>query len=281
MNTTSTLSSKAPLLAVFSLNVFISAQAIAALTPPLGCAGEFDVGGCPPYGTIFFVTNGNDGSLFEYDSPSFTYSATGPDASIYGAMNMSTGYLAVYAAGIEDGNPSTGTGGIVSVSAIDVFTLHSATPGTINFTAVLTAEGIGTITNNSYSGSVSIQLGLPGGAGDSDGGTFQAGNNAPWGSPFDLYSTVTGGGLMASYDYELMANTPFAFGYSLRADVSQGTIFDLTNSAHLSFILPEGVTITSMSGYNPTIVPLPPAVWLFGSGLIGLITIARQKGFWS
>lgn len=29
--------------------------------------------------------------------------------------------------------------------------------------------------------------------------------------------------------------------------------------------------------YNPTVVPVPAAVWLFGSGLLGLIGIARRK----
>jgi len=29
--------------------------------------------------------------------------------------------------------------------------------------------------------------------------------------------------------------------------------------------------------YNPTVVPVPAAVWLFGSGLIGLVGVARRK----
>jgi len=29
--------------------------------------------------------------------------------------------------------------------------------------------------------------------------------------------------------------------------------------------------------YDSTVVPVPPAVWLFGSGLLGLTGVARQK----
>ena len=30
-------------------------------------------------------------------------------------------------------------------------------------------------------------------------------------------------------------------------------------------------------GVERTVVPIPPAIWLFGSGLIGLVGIARRK----
>jgi hypothetical protein len=40
-------------------------------------------------------------------------------------------------------------------------------------------------------------------------------------------------------------------------------------------IYDSSVYISSLSGVNP--VPLPPAVWLFGSGLLGLVGIARRK----
>jgi hypothetical protein len=29
--------------------------------------------------------------------------------------------------------------------------------------------------------------------------------------------------------------------------------------------------------YSPNIVPVPPSVWLFGSGLIGLVAVARRR----
>ena len=41
----------------------------------------------------------------------------------------------------------------------------------------------------------------------------------------------------------------------------------------------NGVTCTALTGYtgDPMVVPVPAAVWLFGSGLLGLIGIARRK----
>jgi hypothetical protein len=39
----------------------------------------------------------------------------------------------------------------------------------------------------------------------------------------------------------------------------------------------EGTAISSVRGYVAEVVPIPPAVWLFGSGLLGLIGISRRK----
>jgi hypothetical protein len=48
------------------------------------------------------------------------------------------------------------------------------------------------------------------------------------------------------------------------------------------FILPEGFTANSISGNivnNQFVVPEPATFWLFGSGLAGLVRIARKKSF--
>lgn len=42
-------------------------------------------------------------------------------------------------------------------------------------------------------------------------------------------------------------------------------------------ILDSAVYISSLSGVNPVPVPVPAAAWLFGSGLLGLIGVARRK----
>ena len=39
----------------------------------------------------------------------------------------------------------------------------------------------------------------------------------------------------------------------------------------------EGTAISIIKGYVAETVPIPPAVWLFGSGLVGLIGISRRK----
>ncbi len=55
---------------------------------------------------------------------------------------------------------------------------------------------------------------------------------------------------------------------------------DFDHTATLTLIdLPDGASLTSGSGhlYPTSAVPVPAAVWLFGSGLLGLIGVARRK----
>jgi hypothetical protein len=261
---------------------FCAQPAAASPVPPLSCTGVFGVGGCAPYGEVVFGTGGIDGSLFEYDDVVLDYSVTGPTASVRGIVDLANGLLGTYASGIEDGNPSTGTGGFMISTGADVFTLHSAAPGPVTFSVVLTADGIGSIANPGYSGQVTVQLGVPGGGGGGfDFGVFQAGNNAPLGTGFPLVSTIhPGAQLRASDVHTLASDVPFELSYSLRADVSQGTTFDLVHTAHLGFILPPGVTITSMSGFTagetPTAVPEPSTWLLIGSGLLEIVRRRRS-----
>lgn len=51
-----------------------------------------------------------------------------------------------------------------------------------------------------------------------------------------------------------------------------------SNSAPLTSFLPA-LTITDGSGYGlgPSAVPVPAAVWLLGSGLLGLVAVARRR----
>lgn len=59
----------------------------------------------------------------------------------------------------------------------------------------------------------------------------------------------------------------------------EGTV-DLSQTGRLFIELTSGLSLTpSDLDYltNPTFVPVPAALWLFGSGLLGLIGIARRK----
>lgn len=60
---------------------------------------------------------------------------------------------------------------------------------------------------------------------------------------------------------------------------SSGVQCDFGNTAKLSFNLPSGVQFTSDSGALLTAVPVPAAIWLFGSALVGLIGMGRRKRF--
>ena len=93
--------------------------------------------------------------------------------------------------------------------------------------------------------------------------------------PFSLLSTARPGTLLHAVDTHTMPlATQFTLSYSLRATVSQGTTFDLMSTAHLSFVLPDGVTISSLGGYSaggattPAPVPEPATLALLSSGLL-------------
>ena len=261
--------------------LMFTAPAVAAPSGPLPCAGEFGVGGCAPYGQFIYGTGGNDGSVFEYDESLFNLSLTGPTATVAGTVDLANGELKVFAQGIEDGDVSTASGGYIIASATDVFTLHSTNSGLVDFNVILSADGSGSIANIGYSAQVTLQLGVPGGGGGNfDRGVFQSTTNVPHAATFSLFSTVPanqGNSLVAMDTYTVMLNIPFSMSYSLRADVQQGSTIDLSNTGYMNFILPTGVSITSMAGYGVSAVPLPAAVWLFGSGLLGLIGLARSN----
>jgi hypothetical protein len=64
------------------------------------------------------------------------------------------------------------------------------------------------------------------------------------------------------------------------ADSSVVGSFGSTANFYIDILTP-GASYTSASGVNyltaPTTVPIPAAVWLFGSGLLGLTGFARRK----
>lgn len=59
---------------------------------------------------------------------------------------------------------------------------------------------------------------------------------------------------------------------------TNATEFNANGSAFLTGAGPDGSgTSATFLTYQPTIVPLPAAVWLLGSGMLGLIGIARRN----
>lgn len=189
---------------------------------------------------------------------------------------------------ISGGSYITAPVALASVSAnlqdVLSFTVPAHTPGTITFTA--TVDG-------SYTENVgSVQFAM--------GGDMTCISASCWGNlsgnwSAELWGIDNGGGGTTTYtrwinvadnalpiifDFELRASLsgsakPFAGDNYGLPNIASGTI-DYLHTAAFGYTLPEGVTFTSASGQFMSPVPVPAAVWLFGSGLLGLVSIARR-----
>ena len=75
----------------------------------------------------------------------------------------------------------------------------------------------------------------------------------------------------------------FGVGCSVSiAEVTQGpTLYtgdvNSTIGIHMNFAISAGDSVTFDTIFDVTPVPVPAAVWLFGSGLVGLVGFARRK----
>ena len=103
--------------------------------------------------------------------------------------------------------------------------------------------------------------------------------NAP---PPDLleYDPITGG-FLGSVDIDPLvwpdlASLAFDQGSLFAASFNFGLIYEIDPST--GDLLNQFSGLTAIGGMaGGTLVPIPPALWLFGSGLLGLIGIARRK----
>jgi hypothetical protein len=251
-----------------------ASQAIAIPGLPLGCAGIFGEGGCAPYSQVIFFGLPAQGSLFEYDPVTLDFSDTGTNGIVRGVADLANAHLKTYARGFDDGNPSTNNGVSITTQAADVFTLRrlgSPSLDLFTFSVVLTADGIGGIDNPGYTASAFAHLGgpsLPGFSGGTpdDFRVFQAGGNAPVFTDFAIH-------LMAFINLSARLDEPFELDYLLRTDVSERTVFDFLHTGRLNFIVPDGITVTSLGGFDSGVanaVPEPSTWLLLGSGLIAL-----------
>lgn len=260
--------------------VCCSGAASAVPTGPISCAGVPGEGGCPPYAQVIFW-GGNPsapGSLFEYDGPLLDISDTGQNGTVRGVVDLAGGVLRSYARGFDDGNPSTNNGVSMSAVAVDIFTLHrlgAPSPDFFTFSIVLTAEGVGAIDTPFYTVASYLHLdassvpGYSGGRPD-DARVLQSVSHVPVFQQFTL-------GMMVYANVSARLDEPFQLGMSLRTDVSEASFLDMLHTARLSFVLPEGVTVTSMGGYDSTTLVPEPSSWaLLGAGLLTVMLRRRR-----
>lgn len=97
---------------------------------------------------------------------------------------------------------------------------------------------------------------------------------------YSITQDASGNEIFTYTDYFTYSGTdPYAVRVNMYLYLNCGfnVACDFGNTAKLNFILPEGVSFESQSQQLLTAVPVPAAVWLFGSGLLGLIGLGRQR----
>ena len=267
----------------------LAPQAFADPSGPLSCvAGQHGVGGCPPYGQVIFFGAGlgGTGSVFEYEKPVLDFTPPcGVDGTLRGVVDLPQALVRTYAQRNDDSNPSTNNGYSMNAVGVDHFTLRrlgSPSPDFFTFSVVFTAEGVGGIDNpgSSVGAYLSLRadaidgapLGVSGGRFD-DIRVLQAGNQVPVFQQFNV-------NLMTFVDLSARLDQPFQLSFSLRTDVVERSFLDFMHTARIGFVLPEGVTVTSLGGYNSAAVPaIPePSTWLLMlAGLAGTARLARRR----
>lgn len=81
---------------------------------------------------------------------------------------------------------------------------------------------------------------------------------------YNVFSTNVGDGLLPGKSSYFMLLDTSATNYAKTAT------FDLTN-------MQQNPISGQFAAYSPTVVPVPAAAWLLGSGLVGLVGIARRR----
>jgi hypothetical protein len=188
----------------------------------------------------------------------------------------------------------------LNVTFQDTYTIHGALAGPFDITVELNAEGVmrpldsgvighpfrytmvGTVAGVEIgtfnpaavdipeSQRVSAFFGSPNAERSFSGPT--QGSTSPFSVPFDITASHT-------FANVLVGNS-FTIAFGLRSFVSVGQV-DMLNTAGISFILPDGVFLTSALGgefgVQAEAVPLPAALPLFAGGLALIGFLARRR----
>lgn len=162
---------------------------------------------------------------------------------------------------------SDGMAGNIDFSVEVLTSAFSVSPGSnfgmqafsFNYDNALTVSSSNIVSIDPTSWTISQNSNAGGGFGKSDFALSGTGSSRTELLSFSI-SGVTGDTV---YDY--------AIGSTLNP--SSGEFF----AAHIAgFDLTDGVTGAKFAGSTPA-VPVPAAIWLFGSGLLGLVAVSRRK----
>lgn len=179
---------------------------------------------------------------------------------------------------------SANTGTFMYMSMLDTYTVHGTANGTFQVTAHFGASGTASSLNNFLLGAtVRVEIGT---FNTSTGNLseqfrvqpFTAANTALQSISNQVATVTVPLNVATSYTRSVGVGDVFSLAFGLTSSVATGTI-DLRNTALISFDLPEGVYITAANGATfgtVPAVPVPAAVWLFGSAL-GVLGVLKRR----
>jgi PEP-CTERM motif-containing protein len=249
-------------LCLVAVTVLVYASRASAVPVDCTAGGGPACSAGPPKAEVTF--HGQTSHDWQEASPPYVLdvSQTDTNGSGRGVVDLGAGTL-------KATTTTTGVGFTVIATGNDLFTVGGPPPGTpVSVTATLTAGGTGLIPEpgRSFQTMVQIQKGSGGAPVDFELLTFQAGNNAPLATPFDI-------ALDASITFAAEAGTPFPIVYFLRLDAGNGAgnTLDFGATGHLSFAVDQG-TVTSSGGFGTAAaaVPEPATIALLATGLATL-----------
>jgi len=156
--------------------------------------------------------------------------------------------------------------GMASLSAHAVTVYWEPTDGDVNFTYdTVAGYSLGIFDVDDFDGLQANPLMLNTGAGADTINFVAAGSN------FSATSTVT------SNVTTLYNDSQFVIALTDNTDWFEPVSwYELASGSNLYDITFSNGSVLSIDA-TPTVVPIPAAVWLFGSGLIGLLGFARRK----
>ncbi|MDA8364029.1 MAG: hypothetical protein M0Z84_09485 [Gammaproteobacteria bacterium] len=184
------------------------------------------------------------------------------------AADLSTGVLQAYAQ--EDG--TTGSSAAAGAGFWDTLTFSGVTAGE---TATLNFSVSGSFTDVGFGGACAGYL-----VGLTAGSTCGSGSGSdPFGSGVTVLNASNPSETL-SLSIPLANNTPTEIAFALGAAANNSfniATADLYDPPHVTLTLNGPGSYTSASGkFLTSPVPLPRAAWLFASGLVGLLGIARR-----
>ena len=202
-------------------------------------------GGTPPSGCTAGITDVTTGSFFSMDANGSGSVETSEKVPITMKNGVHIGTIQS-ATGSHSGAPTGGEGGNID-NGWEFFT----NTGLHQTTSPITASGSGTTMSLDFSGWNVTWNGIP---------------SIPMGGDAANFSGDTGIATIVCSQASCSASSTFTLDYNAHVPLGDASGFGG---------VPYALHMTGHVGTSA--IPVPAAVWLFGSGLLGLVGVARRK----